>query len=190
MWLQVEWHLRECKKYWRIIDLNQSQLLSPYRLFTYLHARLTAQYPVPLSLFDSPNANYTLWLEKHCINRVHYKWARASYLREWDYGLFSWWCPFFWSGGISKKVMRSNLRDGLLPIIRNAAYRYHRFAFPVKSKHFFLTFCHHLLNGIWLFAFKGHFWKMPLKNKISLSPHWASTVHAHQWGTLSSFFTS
>ena len=29
---------------------------------------------------------------------------------------------------------------------------------------------------------------MPLKNKISLSPHWACTVHACQWGTLSSFF--
>ena len=29
---------------------------------------------------------------------------------------------------------------------------------------------------------------MPLKYKISLSPHWACTVHAYQWGTLSSFF--
>ena len=29
---------------------------------------------------------------------------------------------------------------------------------------------------------------MPLKNKISLSPHWGCTVHAYQWGVLSSFF--
>ena len=34
---------------------------------------------------------------------------------------------------------------------------YHRFAFPVKSKQIFLTFCHHLVNGIWWFALSGHF---------------------------------
>jgi len=34
----------------------------------------------------------------------------------------------------------------------------------------FMTFCHYLLNGISFFPFMGHFWKMPLKNKISPFP--------------------
>ena len=41
---------------------------------------------------------------------------------------------------------------------------------PGKMKVFFMTFCHYLLNGISFFPFMGHFWKMPLKNKISPFP--------------------
>ena len=44
------------------------------------------------------------------------------------------------------------------------------FYLPRKMKVTFMTFCHYLLNGISFFPFMGHFWKMPLKNKISPFP--------------------
>ena len=58
-------------KYWRIIDLNQSQLLSPYRLFTYLHARLTIHCLVSRSLI-------TFWLPKCQLHVVVRKTLHKS----------------------------------------------------------------------------------------------------------------
>ena len=52
----------------------------------------------------------------------------------------------------------------------------------------FLTFCHYLLNGISFFAFMGHFWKMPLKNKIPLSPDCIAVWSEEECDDSSSFF--